>query len=815
MLANISPIERDGKVTGYVSVRTRPAREDVEAAQHLYAEMQTPTGANRWRIVEGTAVRNTLWQPMGRFLPQTLKHRLAVAIVVGTLLVTSLGVLALSGVQHLRGGLEAVFAQAVVPIKLLKTVSDSYATEIPAWLHQVESGQMPPGEATAKIEAAQATGKAQWTAFRQIAAKTTDRALLTESETMLNEFDAALTTLRGQLAAGAEMASTDQRATLDQQAVSLSRRIAELIDRQMHLIAQHYGSANDESLHTRNVLFAGIGLFIVLLAAAGWRLFNEVVYPLRQMAGQMTRIANGDLGIAVHKQRNDEIGEMVDAFKRLYVRQGYDVAEAHRQATESLRIKVALDNVSACVMMVDNQRRIIYMNKAVEQLMRVLEPRLREDIPGFQAAHLIGQPVDVLLGKSGLAYGATASTQRATVELGGHTLNLIASPVIDAASKRLGTTLEWTDRTAELAVERSVASIVNAAAEGDFSRRVEVDDVNSFLGQLGNGINQVLQTSSAGLKDLAVILKALEAGDLSLQIEGRHQGTLAELINHANDTVAHLRDMVGSIGEASEAILSAAREIAQGSSDMASRTEHQSRSIEQTAARTRLLTETVKQSAESARQASVMAQDARGVVDSAGEIVNRLVANMQAVGNSSAQISRIVEVIDGIAFQTNILAINAAVEAARAGSHGKGFAVVASEVRNLARRSSEAAGEITGLITTSGREVEQARGLVDATRDAMQGIVQATRQISDLMADISAASVEQANGIDDINRTLTELDGITQQNAAMGEQAASAAQSLERQAARLHELIGRFRLDAQPSAPAAPRPPARLEYRVA
>jgi len=260
----------------------------------------------------------------------------------------------------------------------------------------------------------------------------------------------------------------------------------------------------------------------------------------------------------------------------------------------------------------------------------------------------------------------------------------------------------------------------------------------------------------------------------------------------ANETVERLAQIVGGIREGSDAIGSAAAEIAAGNEDLSRRTEAQAASLEETASSMEELTSTVRHNADSARQANELAREAAQVATDGGALVGRVVHTMSAISESSARIGDIIGVIDGIAFQTNILALNAAVEAARAGEQGRGFAVVAGEVRSLAQRSANAAKEIKQLITDSVVEVQQGTQLVDQAGRTMQGIVASVRKVSDLIADISAASNEQTAGIEQVNGAIAQMDEGTQQNAALVEQASAAARSLEQQAAQLVEAVAVF-----------------------
>ncbi|SFU98857.1 methyl-accepting chemotaxis protein [Pseudoduganella namucuonensis] len=296
------------------------------------------------------------------------------------------------------------------------------------------------------------------------------------------------------------------------------------------------------------------------------------------------------------------------------------------------------------------------------------------------------------------------------------------------------------------------------------------------------------------------VARKVADGDLSSQITVRSGDETGQLLQALKDMNAGLMDIIGQVRKGSDTIATASAEIASGNLDLSSRTEQQAGSLEETASSMEELTSTVKQNAEHARQANTLAASASEVAVRGGDVVAQVVQKMDAINGASKKIVDIIGVIDGIAFQTNILALNAAVEAARAGEQGRGFAVVASEVRSLAQRSASAAKEIKTLIDDSVSQVDAGSRLVDQAGSTMQDIVASVRRVTDIMADISAASMEQESGIDQVNRAITEMDAATQQNAALVEQAAAAATSLQDQAATLAQLVSTFRLDGEDGA---------------
>ncbi|MBC3927732.1 methyl-accepting chemotaxis protein [Undibacterium sp. CY21W] len=298
------------------------------------------------------------------------------------------------------------------------------------------------------------------------------------------------------------------------------------------------------------------------------------------------------------------------------------------------------------------------------------------------------------------------------------------------------------------------------------------------------------------LNQAVQIARTIADGDLTSKIQVESSDETGQLLQALKDMNSSLVRIVAQVRTGTDTIASASTQIAAGNLDLSSRTEEQASSLEETAASMEELTSTVKQNADNARQANQLAAEASDVAMKGGDVVSEVVSTMSSINNSSKKIVDIISVIDGIAFQTNILALNAAVEAARAGEQGRGFAVVATEVRNLAQRSAAAAKEITVLIGDSVDQVSAGTLLVNKAGTTMSEVVNSVRRVTDIMAEITAASHEQSTGIEQVNQAIAQMDEVTQQNAALVEEAAAAAASLEDQAANLSELVDVFRIDS-------------------
>jgi methyl-accepting chemotaxis protein len=538
------------------------------------------------------------------------------------------------------------------------------------------------------------------------------------------------------------------------------------------------------------------GVIVLVFPLALW-LIRQITSPLADAMAVADGVAAGDFDKRVNLDGEDEPARLLQSLARMQKDLKDRLDREHQSAAEIQRVKVALDMSTNSVMVANAEGRIIYCNAAVIDMMRHAEADIRRELPDFRADSILGADFDRFHRNPSHQRNLLASLnspKRSQIKIGGRTFSLVASPIVGQAGARLGTVVEWLDRTSEVAIEQEVSEIIEAAAAGDFSRRIVCDDKHGFFLKLSGGVNRLLEANSQALEEVGRMLAALAEGDLTRKIETPYQGLLAKLKDDANSTVDNLQEIVLSIKQATDAINTAALEIANGNQDLSARTEEQASSLEQTASSMEQLTGAVRQNAEHAARANELAGTAQRVAEQGGEVVGQVVHTMNAIQQSSKRIADIIGVIDSIAFQTNILALNAAVEAARAGEQGRGFAVVATEVRNLAQRSAGAAKEIKALITDSATNVSAGNKLVDRAGTTMTEIVASIQHVARLMADISSASREQGAGIEQVGRAISQIDEVTQQNAALVEQAAAAAESLQEQAMSLSGAVSVFRV---------------------
>jgi methyl-accepting chemotaxis protein len=554
-----------------------------------------------------------------------------------------------------------------------------------------------------------------------------------------------------------------------------------------------------EYYQTENYLALGV---IVCAATIGALINVSIIHEfnktLDKSVGIFYRLSGKSFGNNFDLKKSGVIGDFYRGLFSMDVSLSLDIAESKRLHAESLRINSALDNVHSAVLVADNNFDIIYINESAKNLFKNATTDIKKQISHFDVDKLLGSNMDLFNTES-------PESQRKRMQsltgfhtdehvIAGRHLNVITNPVLDKNGERIGFVAEWVDKTIEVKAIQEISEIVQAAAKGDFERRINEVDREGFILELIKNINKLIETSSVGLNEVARVLDALSHGDLTKTINNEYFGMFGQLKDDANSTVEKLREVIYQIQLATDTINTSAKEIASGNNDLSHRTEKQAASLEQTAASMQELTSTVQNNSENAQHANGLATGASDIASQGVLVVRQVVKTMDDITESSRKIVDIISVIDGIAFQTNILALNAAVEAARAGEQGRGFAVVASEVRNLAQRAAAAAGEIKNLIGDSVEKVEDGTQLVAKAGRTMEEIVQAIENVTTIMSEISSASTEQTMGIEQINSAIGQMDDVTQQNAALVEEAAAAAETLEDQAQSLANTVKYFEL---------------------
>lgn len=459
-------------------------------------------------------------------------------------------------------------------------------------------------------------------------------------------------------------------------------------------------------------------------------------------------------------------------------------AQEKHLANENMRVKIALDKASTNVMMADNDANIIYVNESIIGMLSEAEADLRKVLTNFKANTLVGSNIDQFHKNPAHQRSIVAtlkSTFKTQITVGSRTFSLTANPVMNSQGERLGTVVEWLDRTAEVAIENEVAEMVKAASEGLLSKRINLAGKSGFLLNLSESMNNMVGSVENVINETVSGLSRMSSGDLREPIRGEYEGSYKQIKDSCNDTMTRLGEIITEVMSSTEQLSNAAEQISTTSQSLSQATTEQASSVDVTSASIEQMAASINQNAENAKITDGMATKAAKEAIEGGEAVKQTVGAMKDIASK-------IGIIDDIAYQTNMLALNAAIEAARAGDHGKGFAVVAAEVRKLAERSQVAAQEISALAESSVKTAELAGTLIDS-------IVPDIGRTSDLVQEISAASLEQSTGANQINTAMNQMSQITQQNASASEELAATAEEMTSQAEQLQDLMGFFNIN--------------------
>jgi methyl-accepting chemotaxis protein len=552
-----------------------------------------------------------------------------------------------------------------------------------------------------------------------------------------------------------------------------------------------------------------LGIVLVFLAMAFWiqkRVTRYISGTLDAANVVFGKLAQGQFDNEIGEQPGDELGALLTSLRTMQdglagrVESDRKAAESDRaRAVATERIKQALDSSSVNVVVADEQANIIYVNPAAQRLMNACAADFRAVSPRFDAARLVGSSLDLFY-----AGGVRQREGMSETVIGSRTFQTIVSPINDGEGKRIGTVVEWQDRTQEVAAEKEIGELVVAVSDGKLDQRVSLTGKTGFFEVLAKRLNGLVASVQDVVSELSRLVQGANDGDLtrSMEIAGK-PGLTVSIGTGVNSLVGNMAHVVTQVKSMAAQVHLGAEEISRGNTNLSQRTEEQASSLEETASSMEQMTSTVKQTADNAGQANQLALAARQQAEKGGAVVSNAVVAMGAINGASKKIADIIGVIDEIAFQTNLLALNAAVEAARAGEQGRGFAVVATEVRNLAGRSATAAKEIKALIQDSVAKVDEGSRLVDESGRTLEEIVQAVKKVTDIVAEIAAASREQSSGIEQVNKAVVQMDQGTQQNAALVEQAAAASQAIVEQALTLNALVSHYQVTDEVSAPLA------------
>lgn len=795
---NVAPIYESGQITGYMSVRSKPTREQIQEAEALYREMRE--GRCKFRIEAGELIPANWFGHVKQIVRSfTIQSRISAISVLALMSILLMGCWSLWSDYQSKEQLRTVYEDRTLALIDLSTILDALSrSRIHALFAFSSNSQEIAKQRAADINQLDQLLETAWLRYTNSYSAQQEKILADQFYQALDTYrqarDKTMTfAVMGDFEAARANAVNNAGPKYNQ----VHALLVDLFDVQEQQTKIEYDAAIERFELLKKATIGIIVFFSLLYLFLTKLLHRAINKPLAMVSTVFKKMALGDYTSQVKAINHDEIGCLTESVRVMQTRAGAEIDEIKRVASENYRIRNTLDQSNSSIMIVDNKQCIIFINQAMQSLLSKYEKQLAKTLDGIGVNQIIGQGFSIFGQQFDL--DSLNKPSKELAKLSSSIFQLTFVPVVDVNGDRLGTSIEWLDRTAELSVESEIAQIVKSASEGDFTKRLETKDKSGFFEQLAKNINQLLENNERGLTDIGKMLEAMAKGDLTQTITREYKGMFEKLKTDANATVQQLTEIIRQIKESADSINITSHEIAQGNTDLSQRTEQQSLSLDNTSTSMEELTATVKQNAENAKQANQLAASASDVAIKGGEVVGQVVETMSSINDSSKRIVDIISVIDGIAFQTNILALNAAVEAARAGEQGRGFAVVATEVRTLAQRSAAAAREIKLLIGDSVAKVENGTQLVDHAGKTMDEIVMSVKRVTDIMAEISAASQEQSEGIEKVNLAIAQMDEITQQNSALVEEGAAASESMYELASELTKLVAVFRTNSSAS----------------
>lgn len=517
-----------------------------------------------------------------------------------------------------------------------------------------------------------------------------------------------------------------------------------------------YADAELQTRRGKALLITGATVALMISALLAFLITRSLTVPLRDAIACADRIAGGDLTAKITPIGNDEAADLLRSMANMQQR------------------------LSA---LINAQRELSARQTGGQSSYRI-------DAAGFPGAYgeLVRETNELANNNAALIGQIVATATRYSI--GDLSMQMRQLP----GEQAVITTAMETMRSNLLAISSDIQRLASAAAQGDFTQRGEPEQFQHAFKGIIVDLNRLIDATDVSIAEIAKVLLAVADGDLTVEARGEFSGVFADILASAGATARNLRGIIGGIQASTAVISTSAAEIAMGNSDLSQRTEQQAANLEETAASMEELTSTVRQTAEHARQAAHLAALAEQNASVGGTAAADVMRTMREIQIGSGRVAEIISVIDGIAFQTNILALNAAVEAARAGEQGRGFAVVASEVRTLAQRSANAAKDVKALIEGSSEQVRKGVALVDTASASMREIVSSIQQVRHAVGEIAAASQEQTAGIEQVNQAVVHMDKVTQQNAALVEEASAASRSLEEQAVVLNRAVVVFKV---------------------
>ena len=786
VVANVIPIKKNGQVIEFMSVRTKPTQQEIKDAELTYQAMNADNKPRKKPLV---ALKKLI-------VNAGLKTKLTILTTVVAFILTAGALVQYDSLHKIDTAWNNYQTNVNTRGTLINELTSSFGYG--GILHKFKNYVLRQDESY-RLQFIQGYTNllnqiSRYQALSDVSLQ--EQSALEEITNVATQYRQNLDTVQSLIAADTAISQIDNRVKVDEK--PLLNALQQL--QQNHKALTDQTSTALHAQFTDSFLSLGIErlvTFLILALLTAVVLNRAIMKPIKQLIAIFSQINEGKYENKFEIRNSSEFGKLFQAIYITQTKLNFDIQESRLTAEEALRIKNALDNVTANVMVADGQRNIIYMNESVNKLLTNAEKDIKKELPEFNVDKLLGANIDIFHKRpqhQQQMLQGLSSTHQANIKIGGRTMQLTLNPVTNSANERLGTVVEWNDKTAELAIEQEIDEIVAAAANGDLSKRINLAGKNEFFTKLSTGLNELLESSSSFVTDVGSLFSRMSEGDLTQSIQQEYNGEFQKIKIDANNTIDKLTTIISQIRASADTVSTASHEIAVGNTDLSQRTEEQACSLEQTASSMEEITATVKQSAANTDEANKLATEAKNKAQNGGKTVQDAVSAMKEILTASNRINDIIGVIDEIAFQTNLLALNAAVEAARAGEQGRGFAVVAGEVRNLSQRSADAAKEIKDLIRDSVEKVKVGSSLVNNSGETLQEIVHSVEHVATMIAEVSNAATEQSSGIEQVNQAVNQMDEVTQQNAALVEQASVASSAMSEQVNHMTQLIQFFKL---------------------
>ena len=587
--------------------------------------------------------------------------------------------------------------------------------------------------------------------------------------------------------------------------------VTEFTDAENSLMAVRHADTQSVASLTRNVAIFGTFFALLCSGLMVWLLTRMIAQPLGKAVVIAQAVADLKLDNVIEVSSKDETGQLLQALSSMQDGLRQRLESEHRAAAEMTRITQALDNASSAVLVADVDHTIIYQNRAAKELMRASEADLRQALPGFSAAAVVGSTLDQLQTRNGITRSHYDDLQAPLFHeamLGRHTFKQVFSPIIDEQGQRLGTVMEWNDRTDEVIVEQEIQAVVDAALAGDLSKRLELEGKEGFYALLGERMNTLVSRCENVINDTVRMLGALSRCDLTVTITGDYQGAFQQLKSRASETVAQLTEVIGKVKADAGALDKASNQINALNKQMhatiqenADQSHLVSASAEEISANVDSVAVSVKQMSASIEEIARNASEATLIASQAVQLAESTDATVRKLSDSSSDIGNVIKVINSIAEQTNLLALNATIEAARAGEAGKGFAVVANEVKELAKETSKATEEIGQKIATIQLDSQSAVSAISEIDQIIQQVNNIQTTIASAVEEQTAATneiaysvSETAQGTSEIASNITQIADGAQETMTRTQEAQRGTEELSQLAGELSNLVERFNL---------------------